>query len=84
MNENTAEETKPKIFYHPGPLVVAAAFNRWLDDYEKNPEKFENEWATIRQNLKEKADGVEPTYGANCVGVLSRYIDELAEEERAS
>ena len=61
--------------------TVAAAFNCWLDEYENYPEKFEQEWATMRRHLKEKADGVEPTYGEECVGLLNLYIDKLTAEE---
>jgi len=61
--------------------LAAKAFNRWLDDYEKNPEKFEHTWATVRRHLKQKAAGVEPTYGEKCVEMLNWYIDELAAEE---
>lgn len=61
--------------------TVAAAFNCWLDEYENHPERFEHEWATIRQHLKEKAEGVEPTYGEECVAVLNSYIDKIAAKE---
>ena len=62
--------------------ILAKAFNRWLDEYENHPENFEQQWATIRRHLKEKAEGVEPTYGEKCVGMLNFYIDELAAEEK--
>lgn len=79
VNEHkTEEKTKSKTVTIERPSIVAKAFNRWLDEYENHPENFEQEWATMRRHLKEKADGVEPTYGEKCVGMLNRYIDELA------
>lgn len=84
MQDETAKEAEPKTIYRfqiKGPSIVAAAFNRWLDEYENFPEKFEQQWATMRRHLKEKAEGVEPTYGEKCVGMLNSYIDELAAEE---
>ena len=79
-----AEKFEPETatFQVEGEELVAKAFNRWLDDdYEKNPEKFEHTWATVRRHLKEKSAGEEPSYGESCVEILNRYIDELAAEE---
>lgn len=86
MTQEATEKFEPKTatFQIEGEELVAKAFDRWLDDYENDPEKFEHTWTTVRRHLKEKADGKAPTYGASCVEILNRYIDELAEEESSA
>lgn len=79
--QDEAKDAEPTTatFQIEGPEIVAKAFNRWIDEYERQPEKFEHTWATVRRHLNQKAARVEPTYGEKCVEMLNRYIDELAE-----
>lgn len=65
---------------------VALAFNRWLEDYERNPSKFEHTVATVKRHLEEKAAGKPLSYGDNCVGILNHYLEheELGEAVEAA
>jgi hypothetical protein len=58
--------------------ALAAAFNSWMDDYTKHPEKFERVEETAMRHLNERLDGAAPTYGDTCAAVLLQYIDEQA------
>lgn len=57
---------------------IIEGFNNWLDDYEKDPEKFEQTWTTVKRHMKEKADGDSPSYGLVCLGVLQSYSGKEA------
>ena len=60
---------------------IIEGFNSWLDDFENNPEKFEQTWATVKRHLKEKEDGDSPSYGLTCLGVLQSYAGTLGADE---
>lgn len=83
MSEQAADAVEPRhaTFQIEGPEIVAKAFNRWMEEYRQHPERFEHTWATVRRFIKEKAENKEPSYGDICVGMLNRYIDELAAAE---
>jgi hypothetical protein len=53
---------------------TAKAFNAWMYDYIKHPEKFEREWKSVSTFIAEKSAGKTPTYGETCAAVLRRYI----------
>ncbi|MFL1404199.1 hypothetical protein ACJO2E_02495 [Marinobacter sp. M1N3S26] len=59
---------------------VAAAFNRWMDEYTNNPEKFEHTSAAVLRHQREKDNGETPSYGSHCAAMLDHY---MAEEEGA-
>ncbi len=56
---------------------MAAAFNEWMRVYVEEPEKFERDWQAVREFLSDTNDGVEPSYGQECVKTLQRYHDLL-------
>lgn len=55
---------------------IAGAFNEWLDEYERNPERFEIELVTLRRHLAERTLGREPTYGELCVAKLISLLED--------
>jgi hypothetical protein len=55
---------------------LVLAFNEWMRRYEKEPEKFEREYNTIKKFLKEQAEGKVPTYGEHCVAYLNHLLGE--------
>lgn len=57
--------------------ALVAGFNEWMRRYVKNPRKFEAEFETVMQFVKERKKGYSPTYGESCVAYLSKIIDEL-------
>lgn len=63
---------------------IIEGFNKWLDDYENEPEKFEQMWTTIKRDIEEKADGDSPTYGLTCLGMLKSYVDSEKESEEVA
>ncbi|NWB92321.1 hypothetical protein [Pseudomonas agarici] len=58
-------------------VTVAAAFNRWMDDYTKNPEAYEATRILAMRHLNEKLDGLEPSYGASCAAVFFEYLSNV-------
>lgn len=54
----------------------AAAFNRWMDDYTKNPDAFEGTQASALEFLRDKLDGREPTYGERCAAIFQEYLGQ--------
>lgn len=54
---------------------IARGFNAWLEDYIEHPDAFLNMQETVSTAMKEAETG-EPTYGANCAGLLEHYIKE--------
>ena len=48
-------------------------FNRWMDEYIKNPDGFLKTQTLIKGHLQERADGEEPTYGELCEATLTHY-----------
>ena len=69
-----------------GADELPALFNEWMRRYTEEPEKFEAEFRTVGEYLKEAAEGVEPSYGEHCAAYLLNLRDELAvgSAERAS
>jgi hypothetical protein len=63
---------------------IIEGLNQWLDDYENDPEKFEQMWTTIKRDIEEKAAGDSPTYGLECLGILKEYTEKGSGDERAS
>lgn len=57
--------------------MMARAFNEWMRRYTEDPRAFEAEFQTVQRFLKEKSDGVEPSYGEASVECLHRIAEEL-------
>lgn len=55
------------------PEGTAAAFNQWMQNYIDNPERYKQEWSSIKEFLNTEA-GVEPDYGQACVALLERLL----------
>ena len=47
-------------------------FNRWMDEFIEDPEKFKETQGLIKSHLSERAGGISPTYGELCVATLTR------------
>ena len=60
------------------PDPMATAFNEWMRRYTEEPERFEQEWTTIRRFLKDAEAGEEPAYGVNCAAYLRSIMEEAA------
>ena len=56
------------------PEGTAAAFNQWMQNFIDHPEKYRQEWESIRAFIR-TADGVEPDYGQSCVVLLERLLE---------
>jgi len=61
--------------------ALAAAFNEWQRRFIEEPDLFKEQWASIKRTLQERADGVEPSYGANCASYLESLLSEALPEE---
>lgn len=55
---------------------LALAFNTWMDDYVNNPEAFEATAGVAIRHLKERMNGVAPTYGEVCEATLLAYLQK--------
>lgn len=55
--------------------TMIEAFNEWQDRYINDPEKFEREFQTVNQYLKDKDSGQEPSYGVSCSEYLSLLMN---------
>lgn len=49
---------------------LAALMNEWQRRFIETPEAYEAEFRTIIQFLDEESEGVEPSYGKDCVAYL--------------
>lgn len=56
--------------------AVAKAFNQWMDEYTKDPDKFEATHKTAMAFLNDRIEGKEPSYGEECVAILDAYITQ--------
>ena len=54
--------------------ITAEHFNKWMDDYIENPEKFARDWQTVGKHVEERMEGVEPTYGDLCLAYLEQVV----------
>jgi len=52
---------------------IVEGFNKWLDEYIKDPKAFLETQQSINKHLHERLDGEEPTYGQRCEAALVRY-----------
>ena len=55
----------------------AAAFNRWMDEYTKDPEAFMETHKCALHHMREKLDGKEPTYGDSCATLFEEFLAEV-------
>lgn len=58
-------------------LNLAKLFNEWMRIFTEEPERFQAEFKTVGQFLKEEAAGKEPSYGAHCAAYLCKLEDDL-------
>ena len=56
---------------------LAAAFNEWMRRYEKEPERFEHEYRTLKKFRDEYDDGDELSYGPTSVEYLRKILGDL-------
>ncbi|WP_419900663.1 hypothetical protein [Roseomonas sp. USHLN139] len=54
-------------------VLMAEAFNLWMQDYTENPAAFEAEFNTVGQFLTDLHAGRMPSYGETQVETLKRY-----------
>lgn len=57
--------------------ALAAVMNEWQRRYIEEPERFEAEWRVIQRTLVERAEGKEPSYGANCAAYMGSLAADL-------
>lgn len=57
---------------------MAACFNEWMRSYIEDPTKSESEFCHVKKFIKDQADGVEPSYGAQCVADMKKHAAALA------
>lgn len=55
---------------------MAKCFNEWMRRFIEEPDRFEREFETVNQFLKDENEGCEPTYGETSAA----YMQELATE----
>lgn len=55
-------------------LQMAKCFNEWMRRFIEYPERFEREFVTVAEFLKDDGEGREPTYGETCAA----YMETLA------
>lgn len=55
---------------------MTGAFNEWMRRYTEEPDKFEAEFQSVGEFLKETDGGKEPSYGRHCAA----YLEKLAAE----
>lgn len=58
---------------------MVKCFNEWMRRFIEEPQRFQVEFQTVNQFLKDEADGREPTYGETSAA----YMSQLATEVRA-
>lgn len=61
---------------------IAAAFNEWMRRYTEDPERYEREWQTVQQFLREDGTDEGPSYGARCARYLKQITAELEEVQQ--
>lgn len=52
----------------------SSAFNRWMDEYTNDPEKFSATESVAISHLKERLGGKEPTYGQRAAATFEAYL----------
>ena len=62
---------------------LPALFNEWMRRYTEDPQKFEAEFESVGQYLKEVGDGVDPSYGESCTAYILKLCDEMSVESAA-
>jgi hypothetical protein len=63
---------------------IADAFNAWMDDYVHDPEAFNGTTVSALHHVREKLDGQEPSYGAQCAAILQSYMDKAQQDTNAT
>lgn len=53
---------------------MAKAFNEWMRRFIEEPARFEREFETVQNFLKDEEFGITPTYGE----VAAAYLTQLA------
>ena len=57
---------------------MAAAFDRWMDDFINRPEQFERLLDSAVRHLSERLDGQPHSYGEDCAAILREYLGRVA------
>lgn len=57
---------------------LAAAFNRWMDDFVNDPEAFSSTTGLALQHAKERNEGKPLTYGQTAAATLTAYLEKIA------
>ncbi len=55
----------------------AEILNEWMRRYTQEPDKFEREFVTVGEFLKDESAGLEPSYGAVCAAYMEKINSEL-------
>lgn len=61
--------------------VQAKAFNEWMRLSIEEPERFQNQYQSMRAFEKAIESGVEPDYGSVCVEYLEKLMVDVIEKE---
>lgn len=56
---------------------MVKAFNEWMRRFIEEPDRFEREFQTVSQFVKDEAEGREPTYGEVCAPYLTQLASEM-------
>ena len=57
---------------------MARAFNEWMRRFVDDPDRFEHEFKTIGEYLKEANNGGVPSYGEQSTAYMEKLINEMA------
>ena len=60
---------------------MARAFNEWMRRFIEQPERFEREFRSVTEFMRETEAGKEPTYGETCAAYLEEILAELDKGE---
>ncbi len=55
--------------------TMQQAFNKWMDDFTNNQDAFEQMATSVIRHLREKKEGIEPSYGELCAALLASYME---------
>ena len=61
-------------------VQMVKCFNEWMRRFINEPERFEREFQSVNDFLREEAEGREPSYGETCVAYMSQIAAECQAE----
>ena len=56
---------------------MVKALNEWMRRFIEEPGRFEHEFETVNQFLKDEAEGREPTYGETGAAYMAQIAAEM-------